>query len=505
MHSNNISVKLVKSFVYPIKNIASTAKTCYSSHGIVADESIEFPKDENLIADLLKAGHHTTFEHQYFQFAISNVSRYAVWSLLHSHPYFNSEQVSQRYTKVLPNYTYTPKLPPEEKKVYCNTLELQYSFYEELFKLLLPNIDRIYFEKYPARKKYPDKYRSEIEKKSREIARYILPIGTFTYLYHTINTITLLRYYKKIILKQSSMEEELLVRMMVKEVTLFDPQFAKIIEEINCQAIITEDLEIKISKEFKNSFDAELDGYSSKLVDYGINAETTLADSVRMYYGKSKKEIDDVNAIAKILNPAENKTLSSEIVLTNNILLSKALNHVRYTFKKKLSHAADSQNQRHRTIQSSGFELTNMDMSEPDFIVPKLISIDSKANERYSGMMETIWSNINKLINIGISQKTIVYLLPNAVTLRLIESGNLLNYHHKYAMRLCYNAQEEIWQNALDEVKQISSVQPNIGKYLLPPCTLRYLGDEHPICPEGKRFCGVKVWQKKIMEYDRII
>jgi flavin-dependent thymidylate synthase len=505
MHSNKISVKLVKSFVQPIRNIASTAKTCYSSKGIVADDSIEFPKDENLITDLLKAGHHTTFEHQYFQFAISNVSRYAVWSLLHSHPYYNSEQVSQRYTKVIPNYTLIPKLSPDAKKVYTDTLEIQYSFYEELFELLYPGVEKIYFQKFPARRKYFSKYKNEIEKKSREIARYILPIGTFTYLYHTINTITLLRYYKRVLFREVSEEEELLVKMMIDEVINFDNHFAGIVSEIKNQKIIAPVNRVIISKDFKKSFDSELQGYSSKLVDYGINAEKTLADSVRMYFGLSISELNDAKAISRILDPSENKTLSSGIVLTNNISLSKALNHVRYTFKKKLSHAADSQNQRHRTIHSSGFDLTNMDFSEPDYIIPKMISVDKRTKDRYSEMMEIIWTNINKLINIGISQKTVVYLLPNAVTIRLIESGNLLNYHHKYAMRLCYNAQEEIWQNSLDEVKQISEFHPNIGKYLLPPCTLRLFGNEHPVCPEGRRFCGIKAWQKELKEYERII
>lgn len=505
MLTNKLSVKLVKTFSSPIKNIVSAAKTCYSSKGVVEDDSVVFPKDEKLLIDLLKAGHHTTFEHQYFQFSITNISRYLVWLLLHSHPYYNSEQVSQRYTKVKSNFCYIPNLPIDIKKVYIQTLEKQYTFYEELNQLTYPYAEKIYYEIFPARNKFSEKYKNDIQKKSREIARYVLPIGTFTYLYHTINTITLLRYYKHSLLIDSSEEEKELVQQMIAEVIKYDKDFEIVINEVK-NSIDNFNIPSKfISKDYKRKFDREIAPYSSKLIDYGINAEESLAEAVRLFYGIYNRDLNNQDAIDNVLNPKINKILSSEIVLTNNILLTKTLSHIRYTFKKKLSHSADSQNQRHRTIKSSGFDISDMDFSEPDYITPKLILSFPQLKTRYDEMMEYIWEQINKLIRSGINQKLIVYLLPNAVTVRIIESGNLLNYHHKYAMRLCFNAQEEIWQNSLDEVKQIIEVHPYIGKYLLPPCGIRFLGNQYPICPEGKRFCGIKVWKNNLNDYTRII
>jgi hypothetical protein len=38
---------------------------------------------------------------------------------------------------------------------------------------------------------------------------------------------------------------------------------------------------------------------------------------------------------------------------------------------------------------------------------------------------------------------------------------------------------------------------------LLPPCTLRSEAGIYPICPEGPRFCGVKVWKKSFEELTR--
>jgi len=499
-----LSVKLVHSFTQPARNIVSTAKTCYSSSGVVLDEFAEFHKDESLIVDLLRAGHHTIFEHQYFQFAIENVSRYSVWSLLHSHPFYNSHQVSQRYNKVRPDYVFIPELPESALVIYNETIKLQYQFYEELHRLLIPEVKKIYSESSNQNSNNSEKISRKIDKKSCEIARYILPIGTLTYLYHTINIVTLLRYYKKASSFSDSNEEKKLVNLMVEEVKEIEPKFEILINEIN-SSIDNNCENISISKKYCHDFDMDLGNYTSKLIDYSNNAETILADSVRMYYGFDEQQMDSTVAIDTILNPAKNKILSSDIVLTNNFLLSKSLNHIRYTFKKKLSHTADCQNQRHRTIQSSSYELVNMDFSEPDFITPKLIKVNPIIEKRYIEMMNIIWDKINKLNSVGVKKKEQVYLLPNALTIRLIESGNLLNYHHKYSMRLCFNAQEEIWQNSVDEVKQIFQVHPNIGKFLLPPCSIHFLANDKVSCHEGKRSCGNSVWEKNICDYERIL
>jgi len=104
-----------------------------------------------------------------------------------------------------------------------------------------------------------------------------------------------------------------------------------------------------------------------------------------------------------------------------------------------------------------------------------------------------------------VSAEFAMYLLPNAVAVRFTESGDLLNLHHKHQMRLCYNAQEEIWRASLDEATQIREVNPLIGKYLLPPCTIRAMAGARPICPEGVRFCGEIVWKMDISEYQRVI
>ena len=74
-HSPEPEVRLRKAFVTPFRNVIATARTCYSSNGIVEDESFDLEKYLPLAKSIYEAGHHTTFQHAQFQFTLANVSR----------------------------------------------------------------------------------------------------------------------------------------------------------------------------------------------------------------------------------------------------------------------------------------------------------------------------------------------------------------------------------------------------------------------------------------------
>ena len=98
-----------------------------------------------------------------------------------------------------------------------------------------------------------------------------------------------------------------------------------------------------------------------------------------------------------------------------------------------------------------------------------LVADVPEADALYRDTMQETWEAIGQLRARGVADEFAAYLLPNAVAIRFTESADLLNLHHKFAMRLCYNAQEEIWRASLDEALQIREVNPRIGPWLLPP------------------------------------
>ena len=63
-----------------------------------------------------------------------------------------------------------------------------------------------------------------------------------------------------------------------------------------------------------------------------------------------------------------------------------------------------------------------------------------------------------------------LYVLPNAKAVRFVESGPLIALLHKWTMRTCFNAQEEIYLASMDEIEQVRAVHPQLGRHLGPPC-----------------------------------
>ncbi len=122
-----------------------------------------------------------------------------------------------------------------------------------------------------------------------------------------------------------------------------------------------------------------------------------------------------------------------------------------------------------------------------------LIRDNPQALEIYRRAMEEAWSAKNALLDRGVPLEFALYVLPNAKSIRLVESGSLLHLLHKWTMRTCFNAQEEIYQASLEEVSQLNAIFPELGRYIGPPCHLR-ASISTPICTEGSHFCGVKVW-----------
>jgi len=209
--------------------------------------------------------------------------------------------------------------------------------------------------------------------------------------------------------------------------------------------------------------------------------------------GLTEQECPDAEAADRLLNPARNPYRLQTLNIGVHAPMMRALQHANYTFAKKISHTADSQDQRHRMVPGSRPLLVLTDTREPDYITPMLIAGNPRARELYQRAMAEAWAAKNELLGRGVPREFALYLLPNAKAIRLIETGSLLHLLHKWTMRTCFNAQEEIYQASLEEVAQLREVHPEIARFIGPPCHLR-AGIATPICTEGSHFCGVKVW-----------
>jgi thymidylate synthase ThyX len=335
------------------------------------------------------------------------------------------------------------------------------------------------------------------EKRAIEIARYVLPVAAFTTMVHTLSGIVLHRLWRMSAASDTPSEARLVIGEMVARVREIDPQFFDRFDNPRMDEPVEwvgapRDTHTG-GEAFAREFDAKLGSLTSQLVDYSPRALAVMADAYRAVVGLTAAECPDAEALDRMLNPARNPYRRETLNIGVHAPLMRALQHANFSFAKKISHTADSQDQRHRMVPGSRPLLTLADTRAPDYITPALIRDNPRALEVYERAMQEAWSAKNELLDRGVPAEFALYLLPNAKAIRLVESGSLLHLLHKWTMRTCFNAQEEIYQASIEEVEQVRKVFPELARYIGPPCYLR-AGISTPICTEGSHFCGVKVW-----------
>jgi thymidylate synthase ThyX len=494
-------VTLRNSFAHPFDSAIAAARTCYAPRLIGPEEVND--KQRSLIGSATYyGGHHTVYQHAHFEFGLENVSRQFVWSFLHAHPFYNSEQQSQRYVRLDRPQAYvppegTPHFGAAERAIYEGAIARAWDSYRRLSLLLEPTareiLGDIWHVQPSSHPKRVQKVQRQSEKRAIEVARYVLPVAAFTTMVHTLSGIVLHRLWRMCNACDTPSEARQIVGEMVARAREVDAQFFDRFESSSMEDLPEWQAARPGGDAFAAEFDARLAGATSRLVDYSPGAIKVTADAYRAVVGLTEAACPDSEAIDRLLNPARNPYRRETLNIGVHAPEMRALQHANFTFAKKISHTADSQDQRHRMVPGSRPLLTLADTRSPDYVTPMLIRENPEALEIYEQAMKYAWDAKNALLDRGVPTEFALYLLPNAKSIRLVESGSLLHLLHKWTMRTCFNAQEEIYQASMEEVEQLNAVFPQFGRYVGPPCHLR-AGISTPICTEGSHFCGVKVW-----------
>ncbi|MGH8189387.1 MAG: FAD-dependent thymidylate synthase, partial [Steroidobacteraceae bacterium] len=222
------SITLRTAPITPYDGAIAAARTCYSPRVIGAGEITEKQRDSigRLTFD---AGHHTVYQHAHFEFGLENISRQFVWSFLHSYPFYNSEQSSQRYVKLKEPRAFVPPIAGEALDVYEGAILRAWNRYAELSAILkddafsiLKELRHIQPKSSPERLKVIDK---DAEKRAIETARYVIPIAAFTSMVHTVSGIVLHRLLRMVNSGDAPSEAATVVGEMVRLVREWDPLF----------------------------------------------------------------------------------------------------------------------------------------------------------------------------------------------------------------------------------------------------------------------------------------
>ena len=101
------------------------------------------------------------------------------------------------------------------------------------------------------------------------------------------------------------------------------------------------------------------------------------------------------------------------------------------------------------------------------------------------------------LRSIGLAAATAV-----AIAMPAYAHHSHANYQTLEWTELAGTVKEVHWLNphvwvylaTMDEISQVRSAHPRIGRHIGPPCVIRN-GLISPRCTEGSHFCGVPVWR----------
>jgi thymidylate synthase ThyX len=511
IHTGPPVVTLRSASARPYDGAIAAARTCYSPRVIAAEEVT--PGQRESIGPLtFEAGHHTVYQHAHFEFGLENVSRQFVWSFLHSHPFYNSEQSSQRFVRLDQVSAHVPDgLTGAAGEVYADAVTGAWEAYRALAAILKEDTYRIMAGLRHLSPQASEKRRSKVgreaEKKAIELARYVIPIAAFTSMVHTVSGIVLHRLYRMMRTGDTPAENVRVVAGMVDKVRALDPAFFEKVGDGPLEAAdvvearwpaVTRDGDAEAAR-----VDALLGRRAALLVDHSARAQETTADAVRGVFGLGPSALSDADALDRLLNPSLNRYRLETLNLAVHSPLGRAMHHASYTFLKRLSHTADSQDQRHRMVPASRPLMILGDTARPDYVTPPLIAANARALEIYAAAMERAWAAKNRLLDMGVPLESALYVLPNAKSLRFYESGSLIYLAHKWVMRTCFNAQEEIYRASMDELEQVRAVHPLLARHMGPPCVIR-AGRVTPTCTEGVHFCGVPVW-RSFPEVERTI
>src|SRR5258708_3390749 len=338
-------VTLRNAFAHPFDSAIAAARTCYAPR-LIAPEEITDKQRLSIGAATFYSGHHTVYQHAHFEFGLEHVSRQFVWSFLHAHPFYNSEQQSQRYVRLDRAQACVPPVSPfsaaKSKDIYEGAAARAWNYYRELSALLLGDtraiLNDIWHIGPMSHPKRLQKIERSAEKRAIEIARYVFPVAAFTTMVHTLSGIVLHRLWRMSSASDTPSEARAVIGAMVAQVKEIDAQFldrfgTEPLEELpewkNAMA------QPSAGEPFAREFDAKLAGKTSRLIDYSPNAVRVMAESYRAVTGLTEAQCNDIEAIDRLLNPQRNLYGLERLNVGVHAPIMRALQHANCTFAKK--------------------------------------------------------------------------------------------------------------------------------------------------------------------------
>ncbi len=221
-----------------------------------------------------------------------------------------------------------------------------------------------------------------------------------------------------------------------------------------------------------------------RLINYTKDPEKIVAQSARLCYSALSVE----NLEKKLTNESIIKLIKKIMKLGHYSVLE----HATFTFAiEGISRVTSHQLVRHRLASFSQQSQRYVKINKEGFpyIVPKSIAKDKEIAKIFIDAIKELDGIYQLLLDHNIEAEDARYILPQAVTTKMIISANARELLLIFKLRCCNRAQWEIREAAMNMLRKVKKIAPTIFKNAGPPCILGP-------CPEGELSCG-KPWSKK--------
>lgn len=424
--------------VTPLASYA--AKVCYTAEPPALGDLIKVKER------LFDPGHHTTLEHNHFTFLLDGLSVSSVVFGLHLNtPYYNSDQRSGRFSKMYdsPNMDEIRNnlkeiYPGEDIGKAFSFVQKGVDIYQAHIQPLTTLAAQVIREERPLAN---DKYIEVNSKKfAQEQLRVFMSQVMPTALVTTLNVSALAALWRT----AWSPEMRLVTDKMRDEVLKAEPDIAYMFDDSKRQSINWTPKMAFDTIQVKSAPTCRL-----------ISADITASSFPKM-------------------------TDSVDILPFSPLSMGNNINRVRT--EVELSCATMGQDQRHRSIRRGEPVLTG------GFYVPPLLQM--------AGLNETAQSYMQDYADLrhSLSPALMVALSPYGAMAQYQKESSLNALMHEQEKRLCWCAQEEIFELARQLREQLKASYPDLADRLAPPCW-------QAGCREGVRFCGRQVNKNLVPDY----
>jgi len=200
-----------------------------------------------------------------------------------------------------------------------------------------------------------------------------------------------------------------------------------------------------------------------KLLRYTNDPERTIAAAARISYS--------TKPVPEMMESMENERVAAFLTQLLSAGHVSPFEHASFTFYiDGISRVTSHQLVRHRLASYTQQSQSYVFHKGLEYVVPPSINQKPEWKRKFDQFMSQSHDTYKQMVADGISVEDARYLLPNAITTRLVMTMNARELMQSSALRLCLKAQWEIvelFQNIKEEVKKVS---PFLGSQFRPKC-----------------------------------